>query len=275
MQFIVRRPLFVKNGKVKIDSIIEETEYTSAQVNHWVKSGYISAIKYDLKPVEKVNPVIVTGMWKRHDVFKIFKRHYQALGIDVIVAGSEGSVSRKLCEGFTYLETPNQPLAEKMNATTIKALEMGYSHVICVGSDDLLTKELIERYIQLAEKGYDFIGVTDFYFYDLKTRKALYWGGYRERYRYGHTCGAGRMISDRMLIEWDGRPWTNDLSDYLDTAMQNKLKNTLLPRFTFSLKNENLLAVDIKSDENMTPFAQWDNSFFVDPKPFEKMICVE
>jgi hypothetical protein len=209
-------------------------------------------------------------MWKRPDVWKLFYRHYKAIGIDVIVAGSEGETSRKLANDFIYIEVPNQPLATKMNATTIKAIELGYTHVICVGSDDLLSQELIDRLIELAEQGYDFIGVTDFYFYDTTTKKAAYWGGYRERYRQGHTCGAARVISDRMLLEWDCCPWTDDLSNYLDTAMQNKIDRSILPKFTFSIKEEGLYAVDIKSSENMTPFQLWDNTQYIDPKEIEE-----
>ena len=216
----------------------------------------------------KVKPVIVTGMWKRFEVFEIFAKHTKTLGIDVIVAGSEGKASKKIVKkhGFHYIEIANEPLAAKMNATTLKAKELGYTHVICVGSDDLLSQELVDEYVDLMRKGYDYIGVTDFYFYELETGKAAYWGGYRERQRMGHTAGAGRVISKTLLDEWDWQPWDNKDSKYLDNSMQNKLRSSLYPKTTFSLKEKGLLAVDIKSQVNMTPFELWDNTSYIEPE---------
>ena len=208
---------------------------------------------------------MVTGMWQRPEIFDIFGRHTSKLGIDVIVAGSEGETSRKQAEsfGFIYLEQPNQPLADKMNATTIEAMKRGYTHVICVGSDDLLSKELIDEYLRLIREGYHYIGVLDWYFFDTKTGKASYWGGYID-HRKGHTCGAGRVISSWLLNQWDGCPWEVKDSLYLDNSMQNKLSNCIKQEHTFSLKEKGLFAVDVKSSTNMTPFELWPNSSYID-----------
>lgn len=231
------------------------------------------AIEYAEIPPEqafkgKIKPVIVTGIWKRFEVFELFAKHTKTLGIDVIIAGSEGKASKDIVEkyGFDYIEVANSPLAAKMNATTIRAKEKGYTHVICVGSDDLLSKELMDEYLNLIKKGYDYIGVTDFYFYEIESGKAAYWGGYRDRQRIGHTAGAGRVISKTLLDEWEWKPWDNKDSKYLDNSMQNKLRSSLHPKTTFSLKEKGLLAVDIKSQVNMTPFELWDNTSYIEPE---------
>ena len=267
----ILRTIYDHNGKTyKAGTIISETVFKARLLDRLFKS---KAVEYvELKPTQEfkgdIKPVIVTGMWKRPEVFKIFGQHYKGLGIDVIVAGSEGKESEKLAKkyGFHYIEIENQPLATKMNATTLKAKELGYTHVICVGSDDLLSKELIDEYLKLMRKGYDYIGVTDFYFYEMESSKAAYWGGYRDRQRLGHTAGAGRVISRTLLDEWDWKPWDDKDSKYLDNSMQTKLRSSLHPKTTFSLKEKGLLAVDIKSQVNMTPFELWDNTSYIDPK---------
>jgi hypothetical protein len=228
----VLRTIYDHNGKTyKAGSVISEDVFKPKFIDRLFKS---KAIEYvELKPTQsfkgEIKPVIVTGMWKRHEVFEIFAKHTKKLGIGVIVAGSD-------------------------------------THVICVGSDDLLSKELIDEYLKLMRKGYDYIGVTDFYFYEMESGKAAYWGGYRDRQRIGHTAGAGRVISNALLDEWDWLPWDDKDSKYLDNSMQNKLRSSLHPKTTFSLKEKGLLAVDIKSQVNMTPFELWDNTSYIDPK---------
>lgn len=223
---------------------------------------------------------IITGVWKRPDIFELFAKGVKDLqsikGIDVvcIVSGSEGKRSKSMVEkhGFTYIETPNEPLSHKMNLTALEAKEQGCTHVLCVGSDDIITKPLLKEYIKHIRTGYDFIGVLDFYFYDTVSKKAMYWGGYRDG-RKGHTCGAGRLISARLMNDWDWLPWVVQDSLYLDNTMQNRLKNTPFHTKTFSLKDEGLFGLDIKSSTNMTPFEKWDNASFIDSLVIEKQFA--
>jgi len=256
---------------VKAGSIIDESALTESHLFRMLQRGYlVSATEQDLVKFEgEIKLCIVTGMWKRPEVFKIFGQHYKDLGIDVIVAGSEGKRSKQLAEsfGFIYLKRPNQPLAEKMNATITEGLKRGYTHFICVGSDDLLSKELIDEYIRLIRLGYEFIGVLDFYFYELGTGKASYWGGYRDRKRFKHTCGAGRVLSRNLVESWGGKVWEGQR--YLDSSMQQRLAVSNFPKYVFKLKDKDLLAVDIKSQTNLTPFKLWDNSCYINGQILE------
>lgn len=256
--------------KIQKGDVFDANRLNPRYLDRLVKMGIISYIEqFDpIESNEEVKLCVVTGMWKRPDVFKIFGRHYKNLGIDVIVVGSEGETSKKLAEsfGFIYLERPNKPLGSKMNATITEAMKREYTHVICVGSDDLLSQELIDEYVSIIKKGYHFIGVTDFYFYDLQSSKATYWGGYRELYRRNHTVGAGRVLSRKLIESWNGVVWDDMHPEHLDTSMQNQLSHSSLPKFTFSLKEKGLLAVDLKSEVNMTPFKLWDNTSYIEPR---------
>jgi hypothetical protein len=232
-------------------------------------------------PTDFTSPIkiaICTGVWKRPEVFEYFSRgidHLKSkckIPLEIIVAGSEGIQSKKMVEqkGYHYIETPNDPLATKMNVTILKAKELNATHVICVGSDDIITPGLLEKYIEFIKQGYDYIGIIDWYFYDTVTGKSLYCGGYKDERRKGHTCGAGRVLSANLLSRWGWKPWEIKDSKVLDNSMQNKLKNTPHSIKTFSLKEFNLYALDIKSSTNMTPFAKWDNADFIDSKIIKK-----
>lgn len=227
---------------------------------------------------DKKTPIkiaIVTAMWKRPEVFKLFckgvrqfwsKRYHDKVVVDVFIAGSEGEISRRLVQSelsvANYIEIKNDPLSRKMNAAL--QLARGYDYALCIGSDDVIHPDLFDKYIELAESGIDFVGVSDFYFWDTLTRRAAYWGGYRENYRKGITCGAGRMISARLLDQWNWKVWEDHHSKILDNSIDEKLRTAKHSSLVFSLKEYGLFGLDIKSAENMTPFQLWDNTEFID-----------
>lgn len=221
---------------------------------------------------------IVTGIWKRREIFEMCAKGIRLLQeqnkceLSVIVSGSEGDVSKQLVEkhGFEYIEMPNEPLAEKMNAPVMMAKELNCDYVFCIGSDDIISPELFSIYVEQAKRGIDFVGVTDFYFYDTISKQSIYWGGYREDWRKGHTCGAGRLISKRLLNLWGWKLWENKHNRILDNSIQDKLKSTPHTSKTFSIKEKNVFAIDIKSSENMTPFEMWDNTVQSDFAIIEK-----
>ena len=229
-------------------------------------------------PLRSMKLAIVSAVWKRPEVLELFAtgirllKENSPLEIYVILSGSEGAVSRKMVEnhGFLYIEMPNEPLALKMNAPVLKAKELNVDYVLCLGSDDIISPELMRVYEREMGEDYDFIGVLDWYFYDTETKKALYWGGYREPYRKGHTCGAGRVISKRLMEAWNWQPWEVKDSLMLDSSMQDKLKATEHSWSKLSLLEEGVFALDIKSSTNMTPFKNWDNTCEIDVDVIKK-----
>ncbi len=210
---------------------------------------------------------LVTGVWKRPEIFEMFAKGVHNLGVDldVIVAGSEGDKSRNMVEahGFHYIEIANKPLSKKMNATTLKAKELDSDYVICMGSDDIMSPELMQEYIKWMVLGYDYIGIIDLYFYDMVSKKAMYWGGYKERYRRYVPAGCCRVISKNLMNLWGWKPWNLGDDDFLDNSMEKKPKGK---QKILSLKKLGMYALDIKSSTNMTPFQLWHNTAFIDPE---------
>lgn len=211
---------------------------------------------------------IITAVWKRPQVFEMFAKGIKALNVDirVIVAGSEGETSRKMVEshGFEYIEVANSPLSNKMNAASLAA--KGSDYVICMGSDDVIQPILMQQYLLWMGQGYDFIGSTDYYFYDLKTKKAAYWGGYINRGRRGETVGAGRIFSKKLMNRCDWKLWSDGVDKGLDSTSKLNIKGRIKK---FRLKQLGMYAIDIKSDENITKFELWPNTTYIDAKLIE------
>lgn len=216
---------------------------------------------------------IVTAMWKRPEVFSIFGRNTvrlvrecKELEINVFVAGSEGDVSRNLAEsfGFEYVETPNAPLFNKWNVAVQSAREWQPDYVMMMGSDDVMSAAMLKRYLAPMRSGFDFIGSIDWFFYDLKSGRAIHWRGYTGD-RRGKLCGAGRMLSRSLLDRLGWQPWQSQVDgEGMDGTMMRRLLK--IGRYTTKAIHTNgELAVDIKSDVSITPFALWQNSLEIDP----------
>lgn len=277
------------NKTLKAGQILPESSFSPTNIKRLIEQRFIEEYNEVVTLIpndEKLKIAIVSAVWKRPEVFELFAKGIKILKqetpieIIVIISGSEGERSKTMVEkhGFIYIEVPNEPLATKVNATTLKAKEMNVDFVLCIGSDDIITPELMKVYEKFMRKGYDYIGVLDFYFYSIVTKKAAYWAGYRDERRKGHTCGAGRLISKRLMNKWNWAPWEIKDSKVLDNSMQHKLKNTPHNLAIFTLKEYGVYALDIKSETNMTPYALWDNTKEIPVNELKKhfpYVCVE
>lgn len=199
-------------------------------------------------------------MWKRPEVFEIFAEGAHRLrknfGIQVFVAGSEGEISRKLCEkwGFEYLETPNEPMGTKLNMILKYMQSFDLDYIINLGSDDLINDNVIKAYLPYMEQRYDVLGVYGIYTFDLLTKKALYLHKYKKQGGHGEFMGAGRAISRKVLDHYDWELWDNEQSfGTLDRAVTNKLQKFDKTK-AFFLTDINGVVIDLKSSFNIHPF---------------------
>lgn len=222
---------------------------------------------------------IISAMWKRPEIFRLFasgilELKHPDIEFHTFIAGSEGKASMNLAReyGFNYIEIQNTPLARKHNQAIALSKKINPDYYLFLGSDDIMNSDTLPVYFEKMKLGYDFIGITDFYFYDTVSDKAAYWGGYIDN-RKGHTVGAGRMVSKRLMTKWNFAPFDNKLSHVLDDSMQRKIRmaNKI---FTFSLKETNTHAIDIKSPINMTPFTLWPNTHYVDSSILNYFPCL-
>jgi hypothetical protein len=201
-------------------------------------------------------------MWKRHDIFKIWsegiirlKRDFPRVRISTVVVGSEGDVSRNLCEsyGFIYVEHENTPLGSKANArlTACKLLDPDY--VILIGSDDLISSRCFALMLSKMQKGYDEIAPLDIYYYNSLDESSTYSHGYQGR-RRGEPVAAGRCLSKSILDRMDWKIWPDSTPKGLDSLSRDKIRRNRNNHYYYSCRENGVVICDVKSEINLTPF---------------------
>lgn len=200
----------------------------------------------------------------------MLQEHFKGrLEIVCCVAGSEGWNSRTMVNSqpnFFYTEVPNQPLGQKMNKALELASRLAPDYCLLVGSDDVIGINLMERYFVSMQQGIDYTYLMDCYFFDVVSKRGLYWGGYLGRFK-GMALGMGRLISAKALHQIRWILWPPGYDRILDTAFDAQMRRMrLISRAELWMKKDKVFGIDVKSPVNMTKFEKWENSEFIDGK---------
>ena len=239
----------------------------------------------------KMTLVILTCVWKRPRLTEIVLTYYSrlkeemkdVLDLELVAIGSEGEQSKDICEacGFHYHEHENQPLSEKWQYGLKKTQEFNPDAVIIMGSDDLITRKILEFYIEKIKQGHLLVGIKDFFIYESKLKKLAHWRGYgklNDGHRMDETIGLGRCLTRPLLDKIDFQIWGGlNLNRNLDGAMTQRLKEVgIFPvaeedallvnvdgkllhagHIGYKLEDTNGFAVDIKTKTNVTNFERY------------------
>ncbi|GAX60134.1 glycosyltransferases [Candidatus Scalindua japonica] len=206
----------------------------------------------------KIKLIILTTLWKRHHIFKSFINRSKELkknnnfDIEIVAVGSEGDITKEICETncIHYLEFKNNPLGKKWNYGLNACKKMKPDYVMILGSDDLISNNLLEAYLPYCQKGYDFLGVMDAYFFDTVSNQCIYWSGYTN-HRVEESIGAGRLLSHKLLDKSNWKIWDDNLNNCLDRSMMTLINKNIQKKEIISLKKIGAYIVDIKSKFNM------------------------
>ncbi|QNU62096.1 hypothetical protein [Vreelandella titanicae] len=271
--------------------------------NHFSQSdgSLINFLKQNGRQVSenKVKLLILTCVWKRHELSRLFFSYYEELGkklspdidIQIIAVGSEGEISRSICEeyGVHYLEYPNQPLSDKWQAGLNYARSFAFDALVVLGSDDFICEDTFRFYSKQVSKGALFLGFQDCYLHDFSSQKTIYWKGYgasneqqSQPHRVGETIGLGRVLRRELLEFMDFDLWEGmGANKSLDGIMKNKIigktgflpvkpvhgfdlklngDDYLLGMLSFRLKDLGLFDVDVKVSDNVTAFEKYITS---------------
>ncbi len=221
---------------------------------------------------------ILTAIWKRPKIVKIFlesylilkaevARKYPHIELNLVIVKSGGE---KIPSYVTTCDYPNDNLVDKWNNGALAC--RGSDYVIMLGSDDIIHISYFDQVFHRILNGFEYIYVLDFYFFDTVSKKMLYWAGYEQNnnpnaYQRGAACGAGRVLSKRLMEELNWKPWQSERKIGLDTIMDINLRQLDYSYDGFSLKETNSFAMDIKGPISLTPFGQWGNTVFIDTRP--------
>lgn len=272
---IINEDLFIPNS---VQSLVSR-----GSIKLHGETRFAHEIDVEFIAPERFKVAIITAMWQRPEVFKIFGKltnklisEVKDVDFQVFCVGSEGETSRKLAKsfGFKYIEYPNQQLSDKWNAVVTASKGFNPDYCLMMGSDDVMDVKLFRRYLPYMRNGIDFIGVLDWYFYELESKRSIYWKGYRANYNRGKTCGAGRMVSNRLLNKLDFMPWKgNRRGKGLDSTMESNLSIISYSKAAFMIGDgSNGIGVDIKSETNLNSFHLWDNCEEINSKIINKLL---
>ena len=196
-------------------------------------------------------------IWKRPEVFRIWGHNMSRLadkyGLTIAVTGSEGEVSRNLANEFSmcYHEWPNSPLGEKANQRLKFAGALNPDFVWLMGSDDIFTEKTVEYYLKKINQGYDEIASLDLYYYHYGD--VIYSHGYQGK-RLGEPIAPGRMLSARVLDHYGWEMWNSSENKFLDGHVRNRVDQLDIKRHYFKHVEQGTCMMDIKTNENMTPY---------------------
>lgn len=203
--------------------------------------------------------LIITAVWQRHDLTGIVLNYYRSLRIrfpnmQLLVVGSEGEKSRLLCKGYkwNYIEAPNVPLSQKFNLLFSETEKYDFDFVILIGSDDLISEEIINFYSKNVEHATpNLIGLTDLYFHSLEKNKTIYFTGYNAINT--KLIGAGRCFSRTVLEMCKFRLWRHEvLNRGLDTSSSIYMKKCGVNEIGFTMEQMGGVAVDLKHNVSIT-----------------------
>ena len=203
---------------------------------------------------------LLTCRWRRPEVFEKFalgiRRLQDKFDVIPLVVGSEGDKSH--CEGFHYLERPNNPLGRKWNEGMKAMRSLKPDYVMIMGSDDFMTDDTMQYIIDRCKEGYDLIGIKDCYFYDARTERLGYWKGFRAPHRVNESMGMCRTINGRMLEKMKWQPWHSTANKGLDWTMTLKIRGIRHKSHVFSMREKELFAMDYKTKDNICNFDMYD-----------------
>lgn len=217
---------------------------------------------------------LIIAVWKRHDLEKIVIDSYieqsKKFGFEIIIAGSEGDLSKKLAKGCHYIEVENSPLSNKHNALIKKAKSLNVDGVVLMGSDDLVSDAYWDWIYSQNMSDKDLLGLKDFYFYSTKTKLLSYWSGYQSGKQ---LAGAGRLFTKTVLDKMDWKLWDDNLIKGLDTNCSMRLNNKGIKERSVTMKEINAFLVDIKHTRSITKQDFIDNCINVNFEIMAKQVA--
>jgi hypothetical protein len=280
-EYIQKIKKFSGEKKAKDFVLFLEKKYKKNKKNYINKKAYDGAKNGFIKPVKNVSKrklknnnelnnsiddirkitskkksedfLIATPIWKRPEVFKIFVKNNGKYA-NILAVGSEKQRSRLLAEslGCSYIESPNRPIGNKFNARIKYFLKnKQYSHIILLGSDDIICDVVFEKILKNAKK-YDLISWKDIYYYDIINRHGVYSSGYNN-HRKGEPLAPGRCLSRKLIESIGPNMWSPNVDRSPDANLWNNRLSKVKNQIVFSCKDIGGYIIDIKSDENLTP----------------------
>ena len=154
---------------------------------------------------------------------------------------------------FKYFNHQNLPVSNKWNYGLSQCKNFDFDYVLMMGSDDVISDDVLLKYNDFFESGYNYIGLTDLFVYNTIDGKFYYWEGYSKNSgRFGESLGLGRCLHKEIIEHFNHQLWDYGLNRGLDGSMEKRLKTLAsVKKINFNSKDYGV-SCDIKSDVNIT-----------------------
>lgn len=213
----------------------------------------------------------ITALWGRPNITRIMAAGVDRLresGYNVrVFAGVSNRADQDLAEELGFIPVPvsNSQLGNKWNAVISEAMRHEWPYLVQLGSDDLISDELVRSGIEAMEQGEGLAGVKELYFIDSYTLRASKW---RYETEHKNLAGAGRFISRAVAeahVSSDGycRLWPHDAKKGLDGHSQASAEAKGFSAIELQLSRPGV--VDIKSATNIWKFGRFYHQDFAVP----------
>lgn len=197
--------------------------------------------------------LIYLAVWRRPEITELCfmginrLRKHPDYDVQALAVISEPDMI-SLCNqyGIKWLMHENLPLGKKKNAGLIAAASYDFDYLMEIGSDDLITDDLLTQYLDYIGK-YDFFGISDAAYIESEN------GSCRRLTTNKSTYGAGRMISRKVLDAMCWRLWNDNLNRGLDNDSVRSIESKGFKFYRVPAGNAPGV-IDVKSDQNIWKF---------------------
>jgi len=154
--------------------------------------------------------------------------------------------------GWTTIQCSNEWLGTKWNNAIEYAWEDGCDYIFIIGSDDIVSDELIDLYHPLIQLDEPMFGIEKLYFLQLDRDVIKEFTGYT--YKKQMALGAAKMISKKALSKVGGRPAKDLIKRGLDTSILVNLRQHGYNDYI--VETNKFLILDMKTKDNLT---RWED----------------
>lgn len=197
--------------------------------------------------------LIYLAIWRRPEITELCLmginrlRRHQAYDVQALAVISEHKMI-DLCDryGVKWVMHENLPLGKKKNAGLVAAQSLDFDYMMEIGSDDLVTDDLLTQYLDYLDSE-DFFGISDAAYIESEN------GTCRRLTTDKSTYGAGRIISRKVLDALGWRLWNDSLNRGLDNDSLRRIESNGFKYYKVPASNAPGV-IDVKSNENLWKF---------------------
>ncbi len=196
---------------------------------------------------------ILTVSHKRSRIDKCFclmfdrlQASYPGLFLCVIAVSIEEEMKVFTDHGIEAYLYKNNPVGEKHNYV-LKMLEGRCSHVLHLGSDDIIDNNFMNALIKGAEK--DIVWGQGLVFYSVQDKKARFWDQ-----PFRNVAGPAKLMRSELLDRVNWHIWDDAINKGLDHSCFLTMEPLISSKLVFQSNKVGGLLLDIKSEVNINPY---------------------